>query len=579
MTVRKITADAIQAAASDKVSRKAIVKAKVVGDNDYQSNDNIGKTKTPPEDPFVGLANAGRIVEPPFEMLTLSMLSEQNTELGQVIEAMEVNIEGFGHRFESRLVKPQDGDIPEELRETERLERIKLENFFAYATEESFTEFRRKRRNDLEHTGCAYAEVIRGANGEIQGLVHIPSYQIRLGIMDKALTEYERPILEKQADGSVKIAKIKSYKRFRPFAHCRFTRRANLSLVGSAYTVWFKEFGDPRMISSKTGLPFELDEEVREDEIASEIIFWRLYSPRTPYGLPRYIGNLLSILGDRASEEINFLTFKNNNIPSMVVAVSNGQLTQGSIDRMESFVESQIKGSSNYSKFLILEAEGTEAETGDEHQVKLEITPLTKDQHDDALFQNYSKGNQDKVRRCFRVPPLFVGKADDYTTSTADSSRKLADEQIFAPERNVFDDFINRILFPYMGIVYHKFASNSPNTTDNQELVKMMGAAEKTGAQTPRIARAVLEEILGKELPPFPEGFPADVPFSQTMAEAVKNKADATEPGQQVTALKSKSSGDVPDEVVQYLLKVRKELEKDWTSYLEENEDHDCESC
>ena len=39
-------------------------------------------------------------------------------------------------------------------------------------------------------------------------------------------------------------------------------------------------------------------------------------------------------------------------------------------------------------------------------------------------------------------------------------------------------------------------------------------------------------------MPPFPSDFDPDVPFSLTMAEAVKNKADPAEPGQQVTALK-----------------------------------------
>lgn len=98
---------------------------------------------------------------------------------------------------------------------------------------------------------------------------------------------------------------------------------------------------------------------------------------------------------------------------------------------------------------------------------------------------------------------------------------------------------MNRIIFPAMGVVYHKFKSNNPNTTDNKELVELLSGAEKTGGITPRIARAMLEDILGRDLPPFPAGFPADVPFSMTMAEAVKNMADAAEPGQQVTALKA----------------------------------------
>jgi capsid portal protein len=142
-----------------------------------------------------------------------------------------------------------------------------------------------------------------------------------------------------------------------------------------------------------------------------------------------------------------------------------------------------------------------------------------------------------------------LGKADDYTRTTAETSRRLADEQIFAPERDEFDSFINRRLLPDMGIIYHKFKSNSPNTTDNTQLVKILAGAEKTGGMTPRIARTLLEDILSMELPPLPEDFPSDVPFSLSMAEAVKNKADPAEPGQQVTALKliDALTGSQPD--------------------------------
>ena len=48
-------------------------------------------------------------------------------------------------------------------------------------------------------------------------------------------------------------------------------------------------------------------------------------------------------------------------------------------------------------------------------QIKLDIKPLVGSQHKDALFQEYSKNNQDKIRRSFRLPPILVGRADDYT--------------------------------------------------------------------------------------------------------------------------------------------------------------------
>lgn len=559
--------------------------------NDFQEAE-PGKTKSLSTDPFQGLIKEGKIIEPPFDMLTLAMLPEANTELIPCLEALETNIEMFGHRFKPRINEKKG--IPDDIKVAVDAEKIALENFFMYCTQEPFIEFRSRLRRDLETTGNNYYEIIRSSNGTIQSFQHMPSYQMRLSPLEDEPFMYERPILELQSDKSVKVVKINQYKRFRRFIQSRSILRKNLEIVeGEHKTVWFKEFGDPRIYNKKTGEIVKNPAELKEEDRANEVIHTKIYSSRTPYGLPRYIGNLLSIFGDRAAEEINFITFKNNNIPSMIVAVSNGMLTEDSIERVTEFVESQIQGSDNYSKFLVLEAEGNE-EGEDGGHIKIDVKPLVSEQHKDALFQEYSANNRDKIRRVWRLPPIFVGRSDDYTRSTSESSRRLGDEQIFAPQRDLFDANMNRNIFPEMGFVYHRYKSNSPNTTDNQELVKILSGSEKTGGMTPRIARLLLTDILGMDLPDFVDGFDPDVPFSLTMAEAVKNKAEPAEPGQQITALKflqaihEGDGGDVfevecenchhivktsidDDEngYLDYLLKMHDAIEKRWAALLD----------
>jgi len=554
---------------SNKVNKKAVNKVKALvidvnkstgAPNGILSNNNSpGSSNSLPEEPFHQLGEMGRIILPPFDMLTLSMLIEHNTELNQCIEAMETNIDATGHRFVSRLKLDENmfnNDVngnkkpltqkQRQLLEQSKHEKTKLINFFTYATQESFVCFRRKIRKDLETTGNAYFEVIRNDSGQIQGFTHLPSYQMRLGKLEDKQIETERKILELQIDGSVKVKKQKIIKRFRTYVQSRIVNSGSRHTTLGHKVVWYKEFGDNRSYSRYTG---QIEKNIAKNKQANELIHLKLYSTRSPYGLPRYIGNLLSILGDRAAEEINWITFKNNNVPSMMLAVSNGQLTEATVRRIESFVESQIQGSDNYSKFLIVEAEPTSEEGEDGGHVKIDIKPLTESQHNDALFQNYSENNQDKIRRAFRLPPVFVGRAKEYNRAVAESSRRLADEQVFKPERDEFDEYMNRYIFPEMEVVYHKYKSNTPNTTDNAQLVKILGGAEKTGGITPRIARVIMEDILGIDLPDFPDEFPADVPFSMTMAEAVKNQAQPNEPGQQVTALKTlKSLGIIDSE-------------------------------
>src|SRR6185312_2660017 len=210
-----------------------------------------------PEDPWSGLALNGKIIEPPFDMLTLTMLVEHNSELGQCIEAMEVNCEATGHRYVSRLKMDAKGNAEGagDLGKQADAERVMLTNFFTYATRESFTAFRRRVRRDLEATGNAYIEVLRDVDGNIVGFVHIPSYQMRMGILDLDEMLVDRPVLELQLDGSVVAKKRKEWRRFRPFVQTRAVWPAsNLRFTTMGYRIrWFKEHLDPRNMDRETG--------------------------------------------------------------------------------------------------------------------------------------------------------------------------------------------------------------------------------------------------------------------------------------------------------------------------------------
>jgi PBSX family phage portal protein len=541
------------------------------------------------DDPFHSMGE-GQAIVPPFDPLALTVLAEQNHELGQVIDAMAQNIDGFGHAYVARANVPDletaarggsdaaKRQIAEVMLGQIRAERVRLENFFNYASlDHPFTEIRKRTRQDLERTGNAYWEVLPGENGEIQGFEHIRAYQMRLCAQDGEAITADVPILELKEDGSWEVSKIQRRKRFRRFLQARYLAGTfGAQAVSEPGFVFFKEFGDPRRISRKTGKVIPEGKKVDPSELAHEIIHFSIYSARSPYGIPRYIGGLLKLYGMRAAEEVNYKTLTSNNIPSMMLLVSNGQLTDGSIQRITDFTESVIAEGQNYSKFLVVEAEPIDEDGEDGGQMKIEVEPLNQAQIRDAMFQKYVEAGERLAHRLYRMPPIFVGASDDYTRSTADTSRRLGDEQIFAPERMHFDELVNRSIFPRMGVRFFKFKSNSPNTTDNAELVKILAGSEKTGGMTPRIARLVMTDILGQELPPLPPDFPADVPFSLTMAEAVKNQADPAEPGQQVTALKRlelvKSLTGFDDEgaleldglIVERLESIQKRLERTW---------------
>ena len=552
------------------------------------SGTSAGESKAKEVDPWTTLERERKIVPPPYDLLTLAVMPENNTELGPAIDAMTINVESFGYRMEPRV--PVNEDTPVEILEELVQEEARTQNFFencCAGEDESLEDLREKCRKDLEATGNMYVEFVEfpGSN-RLDGLNHLPSWTMRIGRMDEKPTAYvdrqvrkqvrlrplepevsesevtpERTSLENAPDlpvseiakqrfaeeVSYEISEVVRYRRFRRYVQ-----------IVDGCSTWFKELGDPRLISCKDGHVVtreELTTEARDGSeeprfvlrganleirigklgfpvayAANPVRHRRIYCTRSPYGLPRYGGHLFCIFGSRAAEEINYTTFKNNNVPSMAISVSNGKLDDESLERIEEFVEAQIQSDDNYSKFLLLEAEPVMEGMRDPGSMKIDIVPLTKEQHTDALFVNYQEANDDRVRRAWRFPPIFVGKSEDFSGKTIEASRKLADEQVFQPERNKIDRFYTQdVLVRYLDVVWSTFKSQSPNVTENADLVKLLAQGEKTGGLTPRIARKLIGRVVNEKLGEIdPDFLNPDQPFSLTLAQLMKSDS-ATE--------------------------------------------------
>lgn len=495
--------------------------AEMIGESQYVAKvipiqirkDARGVTRELPEDPFTSMYGQGEIIEPPYDLFTLAVMPEVSSELGPAIDAMTVNIAKMGHR-----IIPRDGmSQGEDALDAKVKEEIaKVQNFFANAVlepTETFTTFRANLRIDLESTGNAYFEVLPNLmTGEPAGLNHIPSWQMRLRKEDEEMTDHEVLRSVRSSDGTWSIQKFPYAKRFRRYVQIRESEDKK---------VYFKEWGDPRPISVDDGHVFTNEEMSSEDWheglLATEVVHVKLYCPRSPYGLPRWIGNLFTVFGNRAAEVINYTTFRSNNIPAMMLMATNVQLTEASIDRIRKFVEERIQGDDNYSTILLVEGEPIAEGMKDPGTMKLEIKELTQVQHTDALFVNYMERNDDKIRRSFRLPPIFMGRAEDYTRATADSSRKVGEEQVFRPERNEDDAVWNQTIVPALGAAHVVFKSNTPDITDNYELTQLLAVAEQSGGLSPEISRIITEDVLGRELPPISDQIDKNIPFSLTM--------------------------------------------------------------
>lgn len=473
--------------------------------------------------------NLAGAIEPPYNSNTLVALLEHSNALRQNVDSYSTNIDSFGHRFDPVIdlkaegaldkvrdlmlsARLRDHDDPRienpktqvppptmeevkvvaaELAEQMRLEKMKVEQFFENCSLDfSFVELRKRMRMDKEIMGNAYWEILRQADGQIAQFNYVPGFTMRLMPLDTKLTAVEvRVKVDDLTFGEINILK-----RFRIYVQ-----------VFEGVTVYFKELGDPRFISRMTGRAFKSIEEIKQvddrDGPATEVIHFKIPSPRSAYGVPRWIGNLLAVLGSRQSEEVNYTYFENKSVPPLALLISGGRVTEETISRIQDYIDNEIKGKRNFHKMLVLEAESAFAQVGEHSgRAKIELKPLTQAQQQDALFQKYDERNIDKVGMSFRLPRLLRGDIRDFNRATADAALRFGEMQVFAPEREEFDWIMNRVILPELGIRFWRFKSQSPILTDPMDVGKLIALLAKEGVLTPEEARELSGDVFNKEI-------------------------------------------------------------------------------
>jgi capsid portal protein len=176
--------------------------------------------------------------------------------------------------------------------------------------------------------------------------------------------------------------------------------------------------------------------------------------------------------------------------------VSGGRLSESSVPRLERFIEENLKGKKGFHKLLIVEADG--AGTG-ETKAKIELVPLTQAQQHDQLFGTYDQANIDKVGAAFRIPRILRGDSRDMNRSTAETSLRLAEEQVFQPERDEFDHLVNRVVLGDLGVRFWRFRSNAPLTRDPERMTEMVERLTRVGVLTPAEGRSLAGDIFNRE--------------------------------------------------------------------------------
>ncbi|OES45820.1 phage portal protein [Domibacillus iocasae] len=448
-------------------------------------------TKQIYDDPFKASYD-GDIIEPPYNLKELKLIGEYSTILQQCVEAYRVNILGFGlvpkYRFDYN-----SKDTKDDLKTKADEEWTRLEEFIRYLNyDEEAETILGYALEDREKMGNGYIEALRDSLNRPAGIEYVDGQYIRV---------CKRTVPEEVDYTITENGQLKTIKRWRTF-------RKYVQMINGK-KVYFKEYGDPRPMNLTTG---KFDESTPENLLATEIIHFKLGSGT--YGIPRWVGHIIHQYGARKAEELNYMYFKQGRHVPAAITVENGMLTEEAYTNLQEYMNG-IEGVENAHKFLILEAEGitSEEDTGEEKTapVKVQIKSLAEILQQDALFLEYDEKSRDKLRSSFRLPPIYTGESKDYNKATADTARKITEEQVFEPERQAITGKLNTLFLSDLEIYNVEASLNGPNFSDPIETAQAIAPLASAGGVAPNDLRDLLGQLLGKDLEALPDEY--NVPF------------------------------------------------------------------
>lgn len=502
-------------------------------------------TNVEPEQQF----NAGDWLEHPYNFDGLEMLVEHSTILPQCITAYRNNVCGFGLSIDylDEYKQWDEKEHPEIAEEYTRVQRILDLLSLDQDTKDLFGSIVATR----ERFGIAYVEVVRNLDNEVVEIANIR----------RPATMYMTVPLDPYVDvafyykGEVMTRK----KRFRKYRQD----------VNGKY-VYFKEFGDPRVMDMRTG-EYVKDGDLEINLRANEVI--ALPIGDKPYGEVRWIGQVTGMDGAAKAEALNANYFENGRHTPMMIMIEGGTLTDESFKKMREYMEG-IKGEAGQHAFMVLESETTtEVKTGLEQESapKITVKDLSPMLQKDELFQGYIDNARKKVQSSFLLPDLYVGYTTDFNRATSQTAMEVTEKQVFIPYRQEMAWIINRKLLAEYQFQYCEISFRAPDITNPDDQTKILNVVERAGGLTPNEAHRLAGTMVGDTAEDF-TGDWADVPLAvqkvlndnaarqATQTPAAPATPPAPEVMEQVDEKVAEAEQTGNDELIAVMRQVRKAL-------------------
>jgi len=255
--------------------------------------------------------------------------------------------------------------------------------------------------------------------------------------------------------------------------------------------VWFKRAGVKEVMDKETG---EFDKSIDFTKSATEIIYWKNYTPRSElYGLPQIWPALGAILGDMNQRDYNISFFENHAVPQFAVIVEGGDLDPEVEATIKDYFEHKIKDNPHSTLIMTVPPKEAHQKEG----VKIRFEKLAVDIKE-AHFRLYRMDVRNEILAAHAVPLYRLGIAEkgDLNSSTARYSNEIYKFQEIDPRRQMIEDKINLfVVREGFGITDWRFRLQELDISDIREDSEMYGKMIDKAIRTPN----QVQEALGYE--------------------------------------------------------------------------------
>lgn len=444
------------------------------------------------------LQRAGDVLPPPYDPWKLICAVEESADLPPAIDAMAVNIGGFGHEIEA-LFPTEDTESGAVLPPPDEalIERGDLELFIASCSLGlGLTGLIELVDRDTETIGWGAMEILRRRDGTIAQLQHIPGYTLRLGRLSKPIL-VEVPFRHPTTGDMIAL---QTWRRFRTYVQVR-----------DGATRFFKQLGDPRHMNYQTGETRSAKDGAWNKDPAgndlngTEAHWFRQYAAHTDYGVPRWIGAMPHVQAAREGAELVVDWFWNAPIGTKMAVVAGGAWRPGSLDAAMDKIDHSARGGDQAWGIIGLEAD---TDGGDALSDSRDVAPrILIEDLSFVLPADIYKGKESlidsagkRVRGMFRLGSVYVGGTEAASNrAESDTARAMGEEQVFRPiRRRRWESFFQDILLPEMGINFWRIRLRGAPTGADESAFSGLGAFNEGGGTTPNTLIRAFAESTGQ---------------------------------------------------------------------------------